>query len=257
MPFSYNRTRRFSARLHIYCECFAKFEDIFELNLNPFSLISVWMLDMQWQAKQTRKAPRDYRILCTSGVKFLCTLRLLITILHPTEFTHTHTHARAYPFFFFFFSFWISSFLGFWRRFSCFSSSTIYNRFSSIFLCLFSFHLRSVFFHSFHHHHCCWHRYVACYSEHIKSVRVYFCSRSTLITSSFDSFQHQLHLFCEISQAFPQYAQANARKENTSEFKWKERTNTHTRTQWKKTKRREKTRSETIPWKIMKKSWWW
>lgn len=80
---------------------------------------------------------------------------------------------------------------------------------------------------------------IACYAEHIKSVQVYFCSRSTLITSSFDSFQHQLLLLLRnFSSIFTRRKSECSRRENTSELKQKEGEQTHAvkenKKKWKK-----------------------
>lgn len=183
------------------------------------------MLDMQWLAKQTR----NYAV-CTRRkvLVYVAMPRSTVTTTTNNDTTSysfsRHTRTPSFPI-----GFSCFFFLVFEVDFSCFSSSTIYNRFSSFFLRLFPFILRSSFAFVSPPHHCCWHRYVACSTEHIKTVQVYFCSRSTLITSSFDSLQHQL-LFVEFLKHFHK-TQKRMLEKRTQVYSNEKSEHTHTRSE--------------------------
>lgn len=132
-----------------------------------------------------------------------------LSTLHTRTHTHTHTHL--------FFSFCIFRFEFFKEIFLVFHLPPFIIDFLAFFFA--SFHLIWCVFCVFYSPPSAIILLLAStqrHSEQIENIQVYFCSRSTLITSSFSSFQHQLLslLFSSIST---QHAKVNVQKD---EYKW-------------------------------------
>lgn len=197
--------------------------EYFRVKLKPIWLdFCEFCVDARY-AMAGKTSERSFFATIETEEKFLYVLRwhgtlllLLITKLHPTAFPHAHL----------FFPFRVHE-----GDFSCFSSSTIYNRFSSIFLRPFPFYLR--FF--LHHHHCCWHRYSVLCGTHKKrsslllfqiypnNIFIRLFSAST--SSPFEEFLKLFHKTQEwmLEKREHEWTQIKRRRTNTrSERKWKE-----------------------------------